>query len=55
MRFGDWCKVLLCNMCGAFAAALVSILLLKTQGNAVVWDMVARAKLVETNWAALLW
>lgn len=45
-------------MCGAFAAALVSVLLLKTQGNAVVWEqvnMLGRAKLVETNWAALLW
>lgn len=58
MRFSDWCKVLIGNMCGAFAAALVSVLLLKTQGNAAVWEkvnMMASAKLVETNWAALLW
>ena len=58
VRFSDWCKVLIGNVCGAFAAALVSVLLLKTQGNAAVWEkvnMMASAKLVETNWAALLW
>lgn len=53
VNFGVWCKVLLGNMCGAFAAALLTM----AWGNGAVLEkinMVASTKLVETNWAPLL-